>query len=285
MSRRGVTANLSLHFRKDADQTTVLDVCSQDPPLRVVRAFANAEGAALAHLHNLSGGVLGGDQLGLSITVGANANAQVTSTGSTRLYRHRTGEADAHQQTSIRVSSGGLLEYLPDTLIPYAGSRYRQRTKIELAEDAGLFYWEMVTPGREGMGELFQYERLRLDLDICALGLPIAAERMQVEPALRPLASLMRLGHFRYFTTFYLCRVGFPADEWLALENCLDEDVRRQSLAGDAQWGISTLSAHGLVIRGLGMNSRSLAAGLLRFWQVAKQSLYGKDAILPRKIY
>ena len=85
---------------------------------------------AVAHLHNLSGGVLGGDQLALAVTVEAQAQAQVTTTGrDTRVYRHRPGP-DATQRTSLRVGAGGLLEYLPDTLIPYAGARYRQQSGL-----------------------------------------------------------------------------------------------------------------------------------------------------------
>jgi len=286
MTQRGIHATLSLHFRKEANHTTTrLDACIQDPPLRVVRGFKNADGASLAHLHNLSGGVLGGDQLQLTIHVAANANAQVTSAGSTRIYRQRPGEVDSAQQTQVQVESGGLLEYLPDTLIPYARSRYRQRTQIELSHDAGLFYWEIITPGREALGELFEYEMLRLDLDIRAEGEPIASERMQLEPALRRHSSVMRLGHFRYFTSFYICRVGIPASTWLALETTLDESARQQSLFGEALWGVSTLRSHGIVLRGMGMNSRVLQRGLLNFWQSAKHELYGSEAILPRKIY
>lgn len=285
MAQRGVHAHLALSFRRDANlSATVLDVSRQEPPLRVVRGFENGDGAILAHLHNLSGGVLGGDQLGLSITVGDHASAQVTSTGSTRIYRQRAGELDSTQQTQIKVGVGGLLEYLPDTLIPYAGSRYQQRTKITLGQDAGLFYWEIVTPGREALGELFDYQLLRLDLDICVTERPITIERMRLEPSLRPLSSVMRLGHFRYFTTFYVCREGLSARDWLALEAVLDEFARSQSIMGELLWGVSTLSAHGVVIRGLGSNSRSLQAGLLNFWKIAKRHLYGKEAMLPRKI-
>lgn len=286
MLKRGAVANLALNFRRDVKRnTTLLDVVTQEPPLRVVRAFENGDGAALAHLHNLSGGVLGGDQLGLAITVGTDANAQVTSTGSTRVYRQRSGEVDSLQKTEICVGTNGLLEYLPDTLIPFAESRYRQSTRIALSEGAGLFYWELVTPGREGLGELFDYEFLRLELDICVNGLPIAIERMQLEPAIRPLSSLMRLGHFRYFATFYICRVGLPAEQWLQLEGSIEESARQQSTFGEVLWGVSNLCAHGLVIRGMAMSSRSLYAGLLNFWRMGKEQLYQSKPILPRKIY
>src|SRR3982750_2170158 len=61
---------LRLRFER-AEKTgrTNLSSCEQRPPLRVVRSFPSGETAALAHLHNLSGGVLGGDLLELSVEV------------------------------------------------------------------------------------------------------------------------------------------------------------------------------------------------------------------------
>ena len=60
--RSHVHAELRLEFeRDDAEGQTVLAASHQEPPLRVVRAFPLADGAALVHLHNVSGGLLGGE--------------------------------------------------------------------------------------------------------------------------------------------------------------------------------------------------------------------------------
>jgi len=75
--------------RARASKQTVLTVCEQHPPLKVVRAFHLEDGGCLVHLHNLSGGVLGGDCLELKVEVGPEAIVQLTSTGATRLYRSR----------------------------------------------------------------------------------------------------------------------------------------------------------------------------------------------------
>src|SRR5689334_25372148 len=111
-------------------------VNAQDPPWKVIRAFPLTNGGALVHLHNVSGGVLAGDRLSLRIAVGPGAIAQVTSTGATRLYRHRAGASDSEQHLSISVDEGGVLEYLPDALIPFSRSRHIQRTTATLADNA-----------------------------------------------------------------------------------------------------------------------------------------------------
>lgn len=279
---------LHLCFARAGDgEQTILRVREQTPPLRVVRAFRHERtgGSALAHIHNLSGGVLGGDHLTLVAEVGRDARAQITSTGSTRVYRHRRGMPTATQVTQLRVESGGLLEYLPDSLIPFAGSRYRQETEIDLAPGAGLFLWELLTPGREASNEVFAYEQLHAYLRICADGQPIAREQFVLEPGLRPLTSPARLGPFRYMATFYACCVGRAAADWLALEATLDELGRSLAPPDEALWGVSTLPAHGLLVRGLGRSGRAMTAGLVEMWRAAKRALYGQEAVLPRKVY
>src|SRR4029077_17389894 len=100
---------LSLQFEYDATNArTLLHVAEQRQPLKVVRAFHTEGGAALAHVHNLSGGILAGDRLSLDREVGPGARAQVTATGATRLYRSRSGTAAAEFTARARVRSGAL---------------------------------------------------------------------------------------------------------------------------------------------------------------------------------
>lgn len=183
-------------------------------------AFPGPEGEALVHLHNLSGGVLGGDRLELEVRVGPGARAQLTTTGATRVYRRGAGAGEAVQLNRLRVEQDGLLEYLPDPLIPYRGASYRQSTGIELAPGGGLFWWETLTPGREAHGERFDFERVVLETEIRSGQdrVPIARERAVLEPSRRSLTSPARMGLYGYLVTFYICRAGDPAGAWLSLE-------------------------------------------------------------------
>lgn len=249
----------------------------------------------LVHLHNVSGGLLGGDQLGLEATIGSKAQAQITTTGATRVYRYRQNNLITTQTTRLTVESNGLLEYLPDTLIPYARSQYRQTTRIELAQGAGLFYWEVVTPGREAKGECFDYKLLQIELDIMAEDQPIAIERYRLEPARLSLASsnvgisgfesLIRLGGYRYFASFYICKVGLEPQRWLDLEAQLDAMARTISTEGQMLWGVSMLPAHGLSVRAVGTSSHAIQQALPQFWRLAKEELYRQPAVMPRKMY
>ncbi len=236
------------------------------------------------HLHNLSGGVLAGDQLRLDVITGAHCNVQLTTTSATRIYRSRPQTPMARQSSHIQVKAGGLLEYLPDPVIPFAGSRYQQHTTIELDTDAGLFWWEMLAPGRTAHGELFAYEQFQSSLDISTQGKPLAIERNNIEPQLRPPTSPLRLGPYTYTASFYICRVGLETHTWSSLERTLSALANQLSCPGETIWAVSTLVAHGLIVRALSCRGRDISAGLYAFWRAAKLALYEQEAILPRKI-
>ncbi len=285
-AKQGVEGKLDIFFVQDeGEQQTRLLVRAQKPPLKVIRAFPIDDGGALVHLHNISGGVLGGDSLSLAVKVSHDAYAQLTSTSATRLYRSQANRDSAIQTNTLSIEENGLLEYLPDPLIPFAESRYKQHTYIELSQNAGLFWWETVAPGRLAKGECFEYDVLEMSLKIAAQGKLIAIEHFKLEPASRPLSSLTRLGPYRYFCSFYICKVGIHTRIWQSLERLLGEIAQQLSCPHDVSWGVSTLVAHGLVVRAVSKEGRTIATGLPAFWKAAKLALYGREATLPRKIY
>jgi urease accessory protein len=284
-ARAQVRASLHLEFTLDAASgRTRLHSSRQDPPLKAVRSFEAADGAALLHLHNVSGGLLGGDELSLKVNLAPSSIVQLTTTGATRIYRPRTAAAPTQQNNEISVGENALLEYVPDPIIPYAGARFSQRTMIHLAPGAGLFWWEILAPGREAHGEIFQYEILELRTDVTAHTTPICSERVRLEPCHRDLSSLARMGNYRYWATFYICRVGVEPPAWRSLEDRIRGAAPTLDLVGPARWGVSTLPSDGMVIRGLVQHGRDAYAGLLAFWRVAKRALYSRAPVLPRKV-
>lgn len=282
---RRVDSSLELRFAYDlSTRSTLLSESLYEPPLKVVRAFALADGAALSHLHNVSGGLLGDDHLSLSVRLHENAKVQLTTTGATRIYRARESAGPATQRTEISLAANALLEYLPDPIIPFAHARFSQRTEIQLAPGAGLFWWEILAPGREASGELFAYDSVEMKTDLHAQGRLIAAERVKLEPHKFPLSSPARLGAYRYWATFYICRVGLEPAAWLALEDRLREAASEFTCPGKALWGISALTAYGLVCRCVALRGRDVIFGLNQLWREAKFTLYGTEAVPPRKV-
>lgn len=276
-------ARLALNFAFNTDKT-VLNVLCQEPPWRALRAFPNASGEALIHLHNVSGGILGGDDLLLEATLQPKAQAQITAVGATRVYRSKVGRKAACQATQFHVGKEALLEYLPETVIPFARARFEQKSEIHLAEGAGLIWWETLSAGRIASGECFAFECVSVDTAIYAGGRPIARERYLLQPALRDLRSPGRFGRYLYSTSMYVCREGRPSEDWLTVERELNELGQRISQKG-ILWGASALVSDGVVVRGMTQDAGSIREGLRVMWQTAKQMVFGRPALVPRKIY
>jgi urease accessory protein len=177
-----------------------------------------------------------------------------------------------------------LLEYMPDATIPFAGAHFVQRTSIDLAAGAGLFWWEILAPGREARGELFEYKHFEMRTRVTALGRRIAVENICLRPAERDAGSLARLGSHRYSATFYICRVGLEARYWRAAEDHVRGLTSSLSKPGEILWGVSSLLAHGLVVRCLARRGCDVLSGLQTIWRAAKLRLYGREAIPPRKV-
>jgi urease accessory protein len=282
---RRAHALLRLTFSLDSTSgRTFLADSYQDAPLKVVRAFTLEDGTALAHLHNVSGGLLGGDRLAMQVNLTSGAKVQLTTTGATRIYRSCEGSPATTQCNEASIAEDALLEYLPDATIPFAGARYLQRTSINLAARAGLFWWEILAPGREARGELFEYEEFATRISVNALGRRIAAENLCLRPGQENVSSLARLGPYPYAATFYICRLGLEAGAWRSAEDQLRELTAAMTRRGEILWGVSSLVAHGLIVRCLARNGREVMPGLQAIWRSAKRHLYDREAIPPRKV-
>jgi urease accessory protein len=250
-----------------------------------VRAFALPISGALVHLNNVSGGVLAGDRLALDVEVKAGAAAQITTTGATRLYRHRAGAADSEQRTRFSVADGALLEYLPDAIIPYSGSRHEQQTEIRLGRESTVFWWEILAPGRLAAGERFAFERLRVQTKVYAGPRPVLWEDYLLEPGLKDLSATARMFDYSYVAGLYAIQEGRPPAFWRALEDRLNAIARERTQHGQAVWGASMLASDGVIVRGLSMSGRLIHETLIEFWRAARLALTGVDVAPPRKIY
>ena len=112
----------------------------------------------MAYVYTVSscGGILQGDRYHIEITMEKNSMAHVTTQGATRIYGMNSG--DAAQRINMTLGPGAYLEFVPDQIIPYGGSRFFQNTRIILDDSATLAYSEVITPGRVAMGESFEYD-------------------------------------------------------------------------------------------------------------------------------
>jgi urease accessory protein len=120
-------------------------------------------GCAYTWLVNPSGGLVGGDHVSVEARLGAGAHVVMTTPSATRVYRSLS--APAIQRISLEVGSGAILEWLPESTIPYAGSRFIQYIQVVLAPRATLLLWDGMASGRVASGERWAFASY--DNEIC----------------------------------------------------------------------------------------------------------------------
>src|SRR5271168_2290167 len=85
-SRAGRDGLLELSFR-EASGKTILDYLRFTHPLQALAPFHAADSTLCMLMLNISGGMVGGDQLSTKIQLGANAHAVLTTASAAKAYR------------------------------------------------------------------------------------------------------------------------------------------------------------------------------------------------------
>ena len=158
---------------------TRLGACYQQIPLRVMPPFSFAcEPAALLYLINLTAGLMDGDGHGIEVVARAGTRAVVTGQSASRVHPAVAGYAS--QQWKVEVEDDACLVVLPGPTIPFRGSRYYQRGRVELAPAARLIWGDIWLPGRYERGDLseqFQFARIIQDFEVQRAGRLIYRDR------------------------------------------------------------------------------------------------------------
>jgi urease accessory protein len=170
----GWQAHLTLGFQRQHART-ILGPCAHHGPLRVQRPFY-PEGDEICHVALLHppGGVVGGDDLHIDVTLHAGARALVTTPAAGKFYR--SAGPRARQIQHLRVAAGAVLEWLPQENILYSGARVHALTRIELQGDARFIGWEILCLGRPAAGERFAAGDYRQEFELWRDGEPLYLE-------------------------------------------------------------------------------------------------------------
>ena len=207
-------------------------------------------GALVVNVVNPTAGIFDGDELELQATVEAGARLVLTAPSANRIYQSRSGRPALVRQT-VRAAPRSLVEFLPEPLIPHAGSVYEQHTELHAAAGAEMLFFEWLSPGRVAGGEVFHYRRLDWRTDVRVAGALVARERYTLEPA-RPetlTALTARFPQAHYLGCFWVTDRPFPVEAVEALES--EGVYLGWSALANGGWTIKALGGDGLTTRKL----------------------------------
>jgi urease accessory protein len=269
----GKVAHLRLGFERRGERSILADLYRR-APLIVHRAIYWDEempDLPCVFIISNSGGILQGDRNTISIEVGPNAQAHVTTQSATKLHEMDANYAAQFQE--ILLHEGSYLEYLPEAVIPHRHTRFLAHTRITIAPTATLLYSEVLMAGRKyyAAGELYEYDLFSSTVRAeRPEGGELFTEKFVVRPRQQRVRRVGVMGEFDVFGNVILLTPRRHADR------IIDQVPAVVNRAEKWAAGASRLpNDAGLIYKIVGMETAAVRARVREFWSVVRPEVAG----------
>lgn len=276
----GKVAILDLTFAPIAGRTELVERY-QRSPLQVIRPLhydPSRPDLAIVMVMSTGAGMVQGDRFRIDVTCAPDSALHLTTQSATKVMQMEHDYATS--VVNLTAGAGSLLEYLPDPIIPCAGSRSYHRTRVTVGPGATAFVGETIRAGRLAHGERHDYDVLATDLEIVRPdGTPLVLDRVRLVPGLTPdgISGPGVLGDADQIASLHVVGDAAPADE-------LADAMRAALVDADLRWGVSVLPGeHGAWVRMVGSDSPVLDRAMRDVWDAARRRLIGAPAPRMRK--
>jgi urease accessory protein len=232
--------------------------CFFTSPFKVAKPFYRDGGYTEIMVMCASPGLLAGDRYNMRFDLSDNTKTAISEQSYRKLYN--TESDFSRQDTQIQIGENASLYYVPYPVIPFAGSRFHSRTDIFLRASSKLIFGEILTCGRDGMGERVAFSEFHSRTAVTVDGKPVFLDnsRLVGSGAVKDCdADYSGLGFFEGYScqgVFFL--YGF-------------DDVSLPECEG-IQAAVSKSSA-GFTVRALGGSANSLYRFAGNFFRVYKE--------------
>lgn len=194
---KGWRASLALAFRHTPEKT-LLYSARHVGPLTVQRPFYPEDNTCHLYLLHPPGGIVGGDELDISIRLDANSHALITMPGASKFYRSSGPQARLVQH--FWLDENATLEWLPQDTIFFPGANAALRSVFHLHATSTLLAWELYCLGRPVIDETFSHGTLESRLEVWRDGEPLLIERQHLADGdLSPVAGHPWLGTLLFY--------------------------------------------------------------------------------------
>ena len=180
----------------------------------------------------------------------------------------------------LRAQAGTVLEYLPDPVVAFRGSRLFQRISVTADRDSTVILGETLLPGRVAHGGAHVYDLYCSETEVCRSdGVLLFWDVVRLGSADdRHPKSIGLLGEHDVVATLYVISrrtdpITMVEGLRTALESCLD-----------VLGGVSELpNGCGVAVRLLGSTSKAVQTARATAWNTARVELLGTAAPTLRK--
>jgi urease accessory protein len=252
----------------------------QRSPLYIYRPVYLDQGQpdmAFIFVQQSGDGIVQGDRYRIDISCSSGSAAHVTTQAATKVFGAHSNYAS--QLVHLDVGAGAILEYLPDPVIPFRGSRLFQRTTVKVHPESTVILGETVLPGRVAHGESHDYDYYWSETEVLTEdGDLLFNDLLRLAPHKADPRSPVLLGGFDVVTSLYFITARVSPESLTA--------VLRASLSDlpTAIAGVSELpNGCGVGVRVLAPTSKSAQSALNAAWDAARRTLLGTPAPHLRK--
>ena len=130
----------------------------------------------------------------------------------------------AVQETRIQIGEGASLEYLPDHVIPYRDSKFRQSLRVEMSRGSRAIFWDTGS-GSRGTGRAMEFRELDSDTEISLRGRPVFLNRTRIRPSSLDPQRLGFAEGFNYLATLIIVADGL--DGWKEAVAEMNAELRK----------------------------------------------------------
>jgi urease accessory protein len=276
----GKVGLLELHLCRYKEATRV-ERHYQRVPLYVYRPIYLDEARpdmAFIFVQQFGEGLVQGDRYRIDIECAQDAAAHITTQAATNIFCAH--QSFATQVVNLRARAGAVLEYLPDPVVPFRGSRLFQRICVTADQEATVILGETLLPGRVARGEAHAYELYWVETEVRRPdGRLLFADVLRLGSGVgEHPKSLGVLGNHDVLASLYVISgQAKPADLVARLRRAL-------ASCADVLVGVSELpNGCGCAARLLGPNSRVVQAARRLAWDTARRAILGAPAPNLRK--
>jgi urease accessory protein len=266
--------SLAIDYRLRDGRTIAHD--RHDGPLRVLRALHPEGGICHSVLVHPPGGVVGGDELAIELTLGEGAHALVTTPGATRFYR--SAGAAAAQTLHAVAGAASRLEWLPLETIAYSGCLATNALRFDLAPGAEMIGWDVTALGLPESERPFTAGRFTQSIELPGRWLERGSIAASDD---RLLDSPLGWAGRRVLATMWFAS-GDSLDP--ARSDALLDGARAASAAHAlaATAGATSPQEGVIVVRALAARVEPAMELLQRIWRVWRPLAWGVAATAPR---
>ncbi|WP_377705694.1 urease accessory protein UreD [Pseudoduganella sp. UC29_71] len=267
-------ASLALGFVDDGGTTRLVER-RHSGPLRVQKPLY-PEGGAVCHaiIVHPPGGVVGGDQLALSATVGEGARAFLTTPGAAKWYK-ANGKV-SRQTVRLHAGAGAAIEWLPQETIFFDDAHVELEQDITLEAGASYIGCEILCMGRRASGESFRSGRVVQRTRIRHGGRLLWWDQGALTP--HGIASPLGMDGRSVCATLLAVGAALPA---AVLAQIRSDGAAAAAADASGMFGATQLKGL-LVVRHLGDDSEAAREIMLAAWRTLRPHLLGRAPFDPR---